>query len=171
MEGPRPATVSGYEVPDRYQKDLLHVMVRDAHTLYVYWEVSNRKRWLVAQHFECDWGLMPKVLRVYDVTSIYFNGNNANSYYDIQVTPEADNWYIHQVHANATYIVDFGTYTIHRQFIPLLRSNAAATPRDSEAPWGEPIVSAVPEVMKGRVSHRIQPHFFENFNAYVNAAK
>lgn len=157
---------SGYELPERYHKDLLRLMVRDAHSLYVYWEISNRRRWLVSQHFECDWGIMPKVLRIYDVTGIYFNGNNAHSRTDIEVTPDADNWYVHGVHANATYIADFGTYNLHRQFIPLLRSNAAMTPRDGKAAHGEPIVATVPEVRGGATPQRIPPHEFENFAVY-----
>ncbi|MDF2959900.1 MAG: hypothetical protein K0S39_1635 [Paenibacillus sp.] len=163
---------TGYELPDRYEKDMLQLLVRDAHTLYVYWEISNRKRWLCSQHFECDFGLLPKILRIYDVTAIYFNGSNANRYSDIQTTPEATNWYIHQAAANTTYMIDLGTYTIDGQFVPMLRSNAAATPRDQAAPWGEPIQPVVPEVHHGNPVHqRIQPHFFENFNAYSNCMK
>jgi hypothetical protein len=157
------------ELPDRYEKDLLHLMVRDAHTLYVYWEISNRKRWLAAQHFGCDWHVLPKVLRVYDVTSVYFNGSNSNGYFDIETKPESNNWYIHGVKAGATYMVDFGTYSIHRQFIPLLRSNFMATPRDSAPNFGEPIVAAWP------VSHlygeRVQPHLFENFATLAQIRK
>ncbi|WP_248929963.1 DUF4912 domain-containing protein [Paenibacillus hamazuiensis] len=162
---------AGYEVPDRYNRDLLHLMVRDAHTLYAYWEVSDRKRWLCSQHFECDWHVLPKILRVYDVTCIYFNGHNANSSFDIRTTPEANNWYIPNVHANATYMADLGTYTIHGQFVPLMRSNAAATPRDAKAAWGEPVVGAVEEVLEGKANGRIEPHFFENFNAYGNCTR
>ncbi|MEB3101062.1 DUF4912 domain-containing protein [Ferviditalea candida] len=161
-----PIPTSGYEVPDRYHKDLLQLMVRDARTLYVYWEISNRRRWLVSNHFQCDWGGMPKILRVYDVTHVYFNGNNAHSHVDIELTPEAVNWYIHGVNSGATYVVDMGTYTLERQFIPLLRSNFAATPRNFKATWGEPIVSVVEEARQQTLSKRIRPHFFENFNAY-----
>lgn len=163
---------TGYELPDRYEKDMLQLMVRDAHTLHVYWEISNRKRWLCSQHFECDWGILPKVLRVYDVTAIYFNGSNANRWFDIETTPEARSWYIQPVQAGTTYLVDYGVYTIEHQFVPLLRSNAALTPRDSEAPWGEPLQPTVPEVRGEQpLQSRIMPHFFENFNAYSNCMK
>lgn len=162
---------AGYEVPDRYEKDHLHLMVKDAHSLYVYWEVSNRRRWLVSQHFECDYGVMPKVLRIYDVTGTYFNGSNAHSWWDIATTPEAGNWYIHGLSADRTYVADLGTYTLEQEFIPLLRSNCAATPKDTEAAWGEPLLGVVPEVADGRVHGRIAPHFFENFQAYSPCAR
>lgn len=164
--------VSGYELPDRYQKDILEALVRDAHSIYVYWEVSDRKRWLVSQHFRCEWGVMPKILRVYDVTCVFFNGSNANSFVDIRTTPEATNWYIHHLNANATYLIDFGTYTIEGQFVPLMRSRAIVTPRNYPAVMGEPLVSVVPEVYDGKnVRQRIMPRFHENFRIYEEFAK
>ncbi|MFB6364377.1 DUF4912 domain-containing protein [Paenibacillus elgii] len=163
----RSIPTSGFELPDRYEKDLLHLMVRDAHTLFVYWEVGNRKRWLCSQHFECDWGVLPKVLRVYDVTGVYFNGNNAHRHFDIETTPEADRWYIYGVSADTVWTVDFGVYTIRRQFVPLLRSGAVRTPRDSAAPWGAPLQPTVPEAQEsGKTPARIRPYDFENFSAY-----
>lgn len=160
---------SGFELPDRYEKDMLHLMVQGPHTLHVYWEISNRKRWLCSQHFECDYGTLPKVLRVYDVTAVYFNGHNANGFFDIETTPEAASWYIRDVNAGAVYTVDLGVYTLERQFVPLLRSNPAQTPRNYEAPWSAPIVPAVQvEQSMGDGYGRIAPHDFENFNAYAN---
>lgn len=158
--------IAGIEVPDRYYRDSLHLMVVDAHSLYVYWEISDRRRWLVSQHFECDYGVMPKVLRVYDVTCIYFNGSNAHSYRDIWTTPAADNWYLHDLGADRTYLVDIGTYTWEHEFIPLLRSNCVATPKRGEAAWGEPIQSLIPETRAEHVQSRIPPHFFENIQVY-----
>ncbi|MBD0379870.1 DUF4912 domain-containing protein [Paenibacillus sedimenti] len=157
---------AGFELPDRYHKDLLHLMVVDAHTLYVYWEISDRRRWLVSQHFECDYGTMPKVLRVYDVTSTFFNGSNAHSYRDVTTSPEANNWYLHDLGADRTHVVDIGTYTWEHEFIPLLRSNCVTTPKDSEAIWGEPLQSVVPEAQANHVCNRIRPHFFENIQVY-----
>jgi hypothetical protein len=152
-------------VPDSYHKDMLHAMVRDANTLFVYWEISNRRKWLVSRHFRCDWSVMPKILRLYDTTELYFNGSNANDSIDIETTPEATNWYIHGVHGNATYIVDFGTRNINGQFIPLLRSNVVMTPRDQKAVFGEPIVAVEPEA-RVMPPQRISPQFLENFSAY-----
>ena len=120
---------AGFEVPDRYNKDILHLMIVDAHSLYVYWEISDRRRWLVSQHFECDYASMPKVIRLYDVTSLYFNGSNAHGYWDVTTTSEANNWYLHHLGAGRSYLVDIGTYTWEREFIPLLRSNCVVTPK------------------------------------------
>ncbi|MFC5449648.1 DUF4912 domain-containing protein [Paenibacillus aestuarii] len=123
----------GFDLPDRYHQDLIHLMTIDAHTLYVYWEISDRRRWLVAQHFQCDYGDMPKVLRVYDVTCTLFDGSNAHAYWDIELSAEVIDWYIRDLGPGRTYIADIGTYTWDREFIPLLRSNCAATPRNTSA--------------------------------------
>jgi hypothetical protein len=143
------------ELPDRYDADRLHLMVRDAHTLFLYWEVSDRRKRLAERHFECGWSVLPKIVRVYDTTNVYFNGNNANEQFDIETTPEAGNWYIHGVRAGATYAADFGTYSLDRQFVPLLRSNFVATPRDCPPEPGEPIAR----------------FGLENFSAYAHAAR
>jgi uncharacterized protein len=162
----------GYEVHSRLNKDSLELMPVDAHTLFVYWEVSDRKRWMASQHFGCDWGQLTKVIRVYDVSSVFFNGSNANGFFDIETTAEANNWYIKPVSANTSYTVDLGVYTWERQFVPLLRSKAVITPRDYQAAYGEPIISALAEAMDGlNRGRRIMPRFHENFKIYEEYAK
>ncbi|MEW9699831.1 DUF4912 domain-containing protein [Paenibacillus sp. SI8] len=162
----RSMPMAQFEVRDRYHKDLLHLMGVDAHTLFVYWEISNRRRWLVSQHFECDYDVMPKVLRVYDVTCILFNGSNAHSYRDVITLPEADSWYVRQLQPDRTYLIDIGTYTWEQEFVPLFRSNCAATPRDTMAAWDDTLRHTVPEAASAPASHRIAPHFFEPIQAY-----
>jgi hypothetical protein len=64
-----------------------------------------------------------KILRVHDIT------NDNNSYYfDIKINNYASNWYIEFPKSNSVYVVEFG-YIKDDQFIKLLRSNVARTPR------------------------------------------
>lgn len=147
-------------------------MIVDAHTLHVYWEVGYRKRWLSSQHFQCDYGMLPKILRVYDVSCVHFHGSNANCHFDIHTSHDANNWYIPNVHSNTSYAVDLGVYTWENQFVPLLRSKTIITPRDYPAPYGEPILPVYPEAADGRNRHgRIMPKFHENFHIYEEFAK
>lgn len=139
-------------------------MVLGAHSLYAYWEISDRRRWLVSQHFQADYQVMTSILRLYDVTDLIFNGDNAHASWDMQAQPETNNWYFHQLSANRSYMVDIGTYTWERAFIPLLRSNCAVTPRDAEAPWEAPAAASQPE---GSDS----PLFYENIQAYFPYAR
>lgn len=158
--------LEGYETPEAFRKDMLRLLVRDARTLYAYWEVSDRKKWLAAQHFECDYGQLPKALRIYDVTHVLFDGHNANRSTDIELTPEADNWYIRGLDAGAVYIADLGVYTWERQFVPLLRSNVAHTPRDCPVGWGQPLVPVVPEAAAPRPHRYIPAAGPEHFAPY-----
>lgn len=162
----------GYEVHDRLNKDLIGLMAVDAHTLFAYWEVSDRKRWMASQHFGCDWGALPKVIRVYDVTYVHFNGNNDNAHFDIETTPESGSWYIQSVNANSSYTVDYGVYTWEKQFIPFLRSQTVVTPRDYPAAYGEPILPVIEEATDGiNRGRRLMPRFHENFAIYQEYAK
>lgn len=163
--------IAGFEVPNRYHKDIFQLLVRDAHTLYVYWEISNRKRWLVSQHFERDWNDIPKIVRIYDVTDLYFDGNNANSYFDVTTTTGANNWYIHGLSAGRTYLADFGLYTWKGQFTPLLRSGAKATPRDTAVFFSEKQLAVAFEYSEGTVHSRLQPQYFENIETYSSSVR
>jgi uncharacterized protein len=160
-------SASGFEVPSKYGSDKLHLMVRDASSLYTYWEISDRRRWLTARHFECDWNAVPKALRVYNVTGILFNGHNAHSFFELADLSDASDWFVHGVAAGSTYIVDYGVLTPHRQFIPLLRSNSAMTPANQEAPWGAPIIPILEEYQDRTLPiTRITPRYYENFAPY-----
>ncbi|MDR6878548.1 DUF4912 domain-containing protein [Bacillus sp. 3255] len=155
------------KIPVRYQKDFLHLMALGAHSLYAYWEISDRRRWLVSQHFQCDYRDMPSILRLYDVTDVIFGGDNAHASWDMQAQPDTNNWYFHQLSANRSYIVDVGTYTWEREFIPLLRSNCAVTPRDTEAAWEGPKTPAQPDT---GASPSV-PLVYENIQAYSPYAR
>lgn len=155
--------LESFEAPGAYHKDMLRLLVRDAHTLYAYWEISGRKKWLASQHFECDYELLPKALRLYDVTHLWFDGHNAHRVIDIELTPEADNWYIAGLDADRAYVADFGVYTRERQFVPLLRSNAAQTSRDRPAGDGAPLAGVVPEASVPHPEPYIPPGSLEHF--------
>ena len=151
-------------LPEHYHHDALHLLVRDAHTLYVYWELSGRKRALLSRHFQCDWQFMPRVIRVYDVTLQYFHGNNANRSFDMEVGDDADSAWIGGLSPATTYVADYGTYTLEGQFVPVLRSNFVETPRHAPAGWGEPLA---PELPASETDGRIRPAMFENFMSYA----
>lgn len=158
--------LEGYETPEAFRKDILQLLVRDAHTIYAYWELSDRKKHLALQHFQCEWHQLPKVLRVADVTYVTYNGHNANRIIDFELTPEADNWYISGLNAGAVYAAELGVYTWERQFVPFMRSDAVQTPRDRAARWGEPIVHVIPEASCSHPAHYIPPRSLENFMPY-----
>lgn len=71
-----------------------------------------------------------KVLRVYDVSFVHFNGSNAHRLFDIEVTSDADNWYVDTGGPGRSWCVDFGLKLADGRFITIVRSNVVTTPLD-----------------------------------------
>lgn len=102
-------------------------------SLFVYWEVNLLKRNLICQHFQTDWTHLPLFLRIYDVSDILFDGYNAHELQEHRVFNDCDHWYLHHVHPNRHYLVDFGTKSTANGFFTVLRSNVVQTPPTSIA--------------------------------------
>lgn len=113
-----------------WQTNRIVLMLKEPNTLFVYWEVDNLRKSLLAEHFQTGWANMPLFLQLSDVTLIDFNGYNAVSTRRIQVNWNAENWYIHQVEPGRRYMADLGTTTLKGDFFCILRSNIVETP-----PW------------------------------------
>jgi hypothetical protein len=120
---------------NNYGEDRLVLVPRDMGSLYVYWEITEDRRQMIEEYFRCEWEILPKYLRVYDINCIDFNGDNANRFWDISLNNAADNWFIKDVPSNCTYCVDYGTTTIDGRFFTILRSNTVKTPPNEEHPW------------------------------------
>ncbi len=120
------------ELPHSYGIDRLVLLARDPYWLYAYWEITATK--LVefsSTHGATAWGSSRPVLRVYDVTGVAFNGENANKYVDIGINEQADNWRINVGEADCSFCVDVGRQFPDGRFVTLLRSNTVTTPRAS----------------------------------------
>lgn len=149
--------------PLYYGHDDITLMVQSPTTLYTYWEISWPYMKLVSDFFHTPFESIPRLLRVYDVTDIWFDGKNAHGYRDIYIQPDSDNWFIYDVSPGRTYIIDIGILWGER-FIPLLRSKPKSTPPNRESgEWHEyvPLVSHEPK-------ERIKPRWFENFSTYLS---
>ncbi|MFZ5642130.1 MAG: DUF4912 domain-containing protein [Bacillota bacterium] len=120
------------ELPHSYGVNRLVLMVRDPYWLYAYWEVTATKMDEITTLYGPDiWDSSRAVLRVYDVTGIDFNGNNAISSFDCSLDSAIDQWYINVPSANRSYCVDLGRLLPNGSFITILRSNLVTTPRDN----------------------------------------
>ena len=119
-------------LPRSYGVDRMVLLARDPHWLYAYWEITATKQEEFSGNYgPAAWKATKNVLRVYDVTGVDFNGGNANSYIDIPVSEEADNWHIHVGEPDRSFCVDLGRMFPDGKFVTLLRSNIVTTPRAS----------------------------------------
>lgn len=113
-----------YLLPAGYGEDRLVLMPRDPYWIFAYWEVTPAT---VEKVKEASGGVRLH-LRLYDVTNIIFNGQNAWKSLDTEVT--GDNWYLNVPDADCTYLAELGYFDRQGNFVPLIRSNAVRTPRD-----------------------------------------
>ncbi len=117
------------ELPQGYGDDRIVAMVRDPYWMFAYWEITPETFGRARQELREKADGSKTVLRVYDITSVLFTGENANSHFDIEVTGGANNWYINTGRPNRSYCVDIGLLSPEGSFYTLARSNAAHMPR------------------------------------------
>ena len=130
----RPRKVLPQDLPYRYDVDRLALMVRDPWWLYTYWEVRDGTMERYRGELGDDFSKARRVLRVYDVTNIIFNGSNANRFFDIQVNDYSQNWYIDIGEPGRSWCVDYGLLLPDGRFITILRSNVVQTPLAGPSP-------------------------------------
>jgi hypothetical protein len=123
-------TVEPQELPTSYEEDRIVLLVRDPYWVHAYWEITRETLLKARAKLGEDWHNARSVLRIYDITDIEFDGKNANSFFDVEVSGGSDNWYINTRVPNRTYCVDIGLVSPDGTFIMLARSNRATTPRD-----------------------------------------
>ena len=117
------------DIPSGYGTTESYLLPKDPAWMFLFWEIT-------AQTFDCVRAQYGEVLdhsrtviRLYDITGInYFDGTNADAYYDMPVIFDAKSWYIHAPQAGRSYVADLGFVTPQGQFILLTRSNATTLP-------------------------------------------
>jgi hypothetical protein len=118
------------ELPSSYNQDRIVLQVRDPHWLHAYWELIPQTIEGLKNRLGGDFYRSKKVLRVYDVSNVLFNGSNANRFFDIIINDFANSWYIDTAGPGRSWCVDLGLMLPDGRFITILRSNVVATPLD-----------------------------------------
>ena len=125
---PSPADWESAPLPKAYGRDRLVLMPIDPYWVHAYWEIGPHLASDPASGGEKGTEGARRILRVYDVTFIDFDGANAHSAFDIEITPEAQNWYINLWSPGKSLCAELGL--VHRDgtFSPRVRSNRIQTP-------------------------------------------
>lgn len=125
-----PARRQARELPNEYGKDRITIQVRDPRWIYAYWEITPKTWEKFQQKLGNSFSSAKRVLRVYDVSFIHFNGANAHSFFDIEVGNDAKNWYIDTNAPGRSWCVDYGLRLPGGEFFTIVRSNVVQTPLD-----------------------------------------
>lgn len=116
------------DLPFGYGRDKIVLQVRDPWWIHAYWEVTQETFERLKIELGVTFYSAKKVLRVYDISNIIFDGKNAHRFFDIEVTAEATNWYIDTAGPGRSWCVDLGLRLTNGDFIIILRSNVVHTP-------------------------------------------
>jgi hypothetical protein len=138
------------ELPSEYGKDKIVLQVRDPWWLHCYWEITPNTWDRLKQSLKELFHSAKKVLRVYDISQIIFDGKNAHRFFDIEINKEATSWYIDVGGSGRSWCIDYGLKLPNGEFITILRSNTVATPLDGPS-WITDEEWMVPEEMFGRL--------------------
>ena len=117
----------GENLPLYYGEDRLVLLPRDPYWLFAYWEISWPTRQLLAEETQKDYDSLDFGLRVHR----YTENKEAGTFFDLQITPTADHWYIKAGVPDKKYWVELGCYLPDGKFRVILTSNTVSTPRDS----------------------------------------
>ncbi len=138
------------DLPAGYGKDKITLQVRDPRWLHCYWEVvANTWNNLINKLKELFFSAK-RVLRVYDVSHIVFDGKNAHRFFDVEVAAEATSWYLDTGGPGRSWVVDYGLKLSNGEFITIVRSNVVTTPLDGPS-WITDEEWMVPEEIFGRL--------------------
>jgi uncharacterized protein len=138
------------ELPGGYGKDKITIQVRDPWWLHCYWEIAANTWNNLINKLKDLFFSAKRVLRVYDVSHINFNGKNAHRFFDVEVSHDATSWYLDTGGPGRSWIVDYGLKLPNGEFITIVRSNVVTTPIDGPS-WITDEEWMVPEEMFGRL--------------------
>lgn len=130
-ENARARSTLPQDIPYQYDQDKIVLQVRDPHWVHAYWELRSQTLEGLKARLGDGFLRAKRVLRVYDVTNVMFNGSNANSFFDLQVNDFANSWYIDTNGPGRAFCVDLGLMLPDGRFITIVRSNVVQTPIDS----------------------------------------
>jgi len=116
------------ELPFQYERDKIVLQVRDPWWIHAYWELMRQTLERLKDELKDDFYRAKRVLRVYDISQIIFNGSNAHRFFDIEVGEQANNWYIDTAGPGRSWCVDLGLLLADGRFFTIVRSNAVHTP-------------------------------------------
>jgi len=121
------------ELPAGYKENRMVLLTRDPWWIHTYWELSPFFLEKIKNDLREEFFNAKRVLRVYDVTNIVFDGTNAHRYFDVEINDYANNWYIDTAGPGRSWCVDLGLKLASGKFITLLRSNVVSTPLDGSS--------------------------------------
>jgi len=110
-----------YELPNKYEKTTVRLLVQSPTRIFVYWDVSNDSIKEFESHNNNYSNSVP-TLKIKNLTMNYS--------YDVKIDPFANNYYIEVKDPNCEYQVELGRVS-NNHFVNIYTSNTAKLPRNA----------------------------------------
>jgi uncharacterized protein len=107
----------------------LTVMFSDPTRILCYWDIPSSIIQQVREFQGLRETQFQHCLRVFDITSISFDGHNHHGHTDIIIQPHAAHWFINSLKPNRAYCVEYGIIDVNGHFTAITRSSVFHTPR------------------------------------------
>lgn len=91
--------------------------------IYTTWHVSEARKEFMMDYFEKPYDSFRKALRIYDVTHLSFNGNNAHKMHEFLIRDNQNHLTIKGLKNNRNYCLELGVLLSETEFFPLIRSD------------------------------------------------
>jgi hypothetical protein len=117
------------DVPDEYGDTKLVLLIRDPEWAYAYWEINDETRNQL--NIPRNGHPYRQVLRIFKITGRQWPEEAAHYFFDVDVSNDAQSWYIHMPEADEAWCAELGIIDDEENFIPICRSNPIQTPRNS----------------------------------------
>ena len=128
--GNKEKSVNKAGLPVDYGDTKITILPRDPICIFAYWSISKQYFDKLKKEYGKYFFVSSKlVIRIYDITDVNFDGNNANRYFDVFVTPNSSSWYVNVGEFNRSWCADLGYLTKDGEFILIARSNTVVMPK------------------------------------------
>lgn len=117
------------ELPTEYGDTKIVLLVRDPEWVYAYWEINDATR--AELKLPRDGHSRRMILRVYKISGRNWPEESAHYFFDVDVSPYANNWYVHMPEVSERWCAEVGFFDEEGNYIAIARSNVISTPRDS----------------------------------------
>ncbi|WP_163103402.1 DUF4912 domain-containing protein [Peribacillus alkalitolerans] len=135
---------------------------RNEESVLVYWTFSEMLKMTLQNYYGKAIEQFTFMLRLYDVSKVIFNGNNAHYYTDAVIPSRQNHWILNGLKPSRSYLVEVGLLQEDGNFMPLLRSNTIQTPRNELSQCGQ--LSS--DIQKWSISKKERPNWVEHISTY-----
>ena len=116
-----------YELPTKYNKTIVRLLVQSPTRMFVYWQVSDE----YIKNFTSKYGNYSDWVPVLKIDNLTMNYS-----YDLQIDPFTNNYYIEVKDSDCEYQVQLGRKR-NNEFVSIYTSNHSMIPRSAPLPFDD----------------------------------